>query len=227
TSFQPYKAPGPDGLFPALLQAGLELCLTRLCRMFRASIALGYIPKTWRTVDVRFIPKAGRNTYDRPKDYRPISLMSFMLKVLEKLIDRWLRENILLSSPLHARQFAYQKGKSTEHALLGLASVAQKALDDGELALAAFLDISGAFDNASYRSMTQALERRNTDACCVRWIASMLECRKITTSICGTTKKIYPAKGCPQGGVLSPLLWNLVVDDLLRKLDDFGVFSQG
>ena len=51
-SFSPYKSPGPDGIYPVLLQKG-ETLIPHLCRIFKACIAYGYIPKTWRQVKVR------------------------------------------------------------------------------------------------------------------------------------------------------------------------------
>jgi len=63
-----------------------------------------------------FIPKPGRNSYCGPKDFRPISLTSFLLKTLERLVDRFLRDEVLVSKPLHPNQHAYQAGKSVETA---------------------------------------------------------------------------------------------------------------
>jgi hypothetical protein len=73
-SFDPYKSPGMDGIFPALLQEGREVLVPYLVRIFRACLDTGYVPTAWSQVKVMFIPKPGRNTYSGPKDYRPISL---------------------------------------------------------------------------------------------------------------------------------------------------------
>jgi hypothetical protein len=71
----------------------------------------------WRQVKVVFIPKPGRATYGGPKDYRPISLTSLLLKTMERLVDRFIRDEMTVSSPLHSNQHAHQAGKSTETAL--------------------------------------------------------------------------------------------------------------
>jgi hypothetical protein len=63
-------------------------------------------------VNILFIPKPGRNTYCGPRDYRPISLTSFLLKTMERLVDRYLRDEALAIVPLHPNQHAYQAGKS-------------------------------------------------------------------------------------------------------------------
>ena len=92
TTFSPFKAPGPDGIYPALLQWGLDDLIPHLERMFRSSLALRHIPKVWREVKVVFIPKPGKADYSLPKAYRPISLTSFVLKTMERLCDRYIRD---------------------------------------------------------------------------------------------------------------------------------------
>jgi hypothetical protein len=56
--------------------------------VFRAYLATSYVPPIWQQVKVAFMPKPGRNSYSGPGDYRPINLTSFLLKTLEKLVDR-------------------------------------------------------------------------------------------------------------------------------------------
>ena len=105
-SFAPYKSPGVDGIFPALLQQAREIVIPRLVRIFRACLATGYVPAIWRQVKVVFIPKPGRDSYSGPRDYRPISLTSFLLKTMERLADRYLKDKILALMPLHSNQHA-------------------------------------------------------------------------------------------------------------------------
>jgi len=97
-SFAPYKIPGVDGIFPALLQEGGEILIPYLIRIFRACLAKGFVPAAWRQVKVVFIPKPGRNSYRESKDFRPISLTSFLLKTMERLVDRFLRDAFWLPS---------------------------------------------------------------------------------------------------------------------------------
>ncbi len=70
---------------------------------------MGHIPKPWRDVTVVLIPKLGREL-SLVKSYRPISLSSFMLKTLERLMDRFLREVTMTRHPLQESQHAYQGG---------------------------------------------------------------------------------------------------------------------
>jgi hypothetical protein len=105
-SLGPYKIPGMDGIFPALLQEGWEVLIPYLVRIFCACLATRYIPAMWCQVKVVFIPKPGRNSYCGPRDFRPISLTSFLLKTMERLVDRFLRDEILALKPLHPNQHA-------------------------------------------------------------------------------------------------------------------------
>lgn len=111
---------------------------------------------------------------------------------------------------------------STETALHQLTNKAEYALKNKEVLLCAFLDIEGAFDNTSLRSIMQASRGKGIDETSCRWIDCMLKERLVYTSIMGETLVARVERGCPQGGVLSPLLWNLVMDDLLRLLDRNG-----
>ncbi|XP_046145573.1 uncharacterized protein LOC123988859 [Osmia bicornis bicornis] len=107
-SFKRFKSPGTDGIFPAFLQEGGEDLYRRLGQIFKSCLAMGYVPKAWRYSKVVFIPKPGKHNYGLAKSYRPISLTSFMLKMLERLVDRYIRDEVLVSKPLHPSQHAYQ-----------------------------------------------------------------------------------------------------------------------
>jgi Reverse transcriptase (RNA-dependent DNA polymerase) len=239
SSFKPYKCPGRDGIYPILLQEGLDVISPVLVKLFRASLASGYIPNAWREVKVSFIPKAGRATQLEARSYRPISLMSFILKTLEKLVDRYIKESVLVNNPLHKYQYAYQEGKSTEAqqfalavsteaALHSLVARAEKTIDDKEFALAVFLDIEGAFDNTKFEIIIQAAERQGVHSSLIRWMYNMLKTREVTACLFDETVTITTARGCPQGGCLSCLMWSLVVNSLLEELNEKGgVWAQG
>lgn len=174
-----------------------------------------------------FIPKFGRNSCNGPGDYRPISLTLFLLKIIERLMDSYLRDEALALVPLHPNQHAYQAGKSVEMALHQLVVRVEKALDQQETALGVFLDTEGAFNNTYYNTMCDALTRHGSDYTIVQWIRATLEGRVVVATLNGFSMSLVTPRGCPQGGVLSPLLWCLVVDDLLARLSGNGVFIQG
>lgn len=88
-SFKPYKSPGPDGIYPVLLKKAGRAVVGPLTRLVRASLMLGHVPAAWQGTRVVFIPKTGRSGYTSHKDFRPISLTSFMLKTAERIVDRY------------------------------------------------------------------------------------------------------------------------------------------
>ncbi|XP_043661532.1 uncharacterized protein LOC122625503 [Drosophila teissieri] len=90
-SFAGIKAPGLDGIFPAMLQVTKEVIT--LHAIFTARLSTGYIPIQWRTSRIVFLPKGGKCSHMSPKDYRLISLTSFLLKTLEKLLDIYIRND--------------------------------------------------------------------------------------------------------------------------------------
>jgi hypothetical protein len=99
-TFKPFKSAGTDGIVPVLLQKGAEHVAPHLCRIFRACMASGFITSVWRKVKVTFISKPGKLDYTEAKAYRPISLISFLLKTMEKVVDRHIRAGAL-KYPLH------------------------------------------------------------------------------------------------------------------------------
>lgn len=175
---------------------------------------MGYIPSLWQEVKVVFIPKPGRPSYEEAKNHRPISLTSFLLKTLERIIDRDIRSNALILKPLSADQHAYQRGKSTMTAFHSLINFVESSMEAGEIALAVIADIEGAFDRATFESFEIAAEYHGIDPLLIRWILSMLQNRTLIANLKQKIVKMRPTKGCPQGGVISPLIWLLIANAL-------------
>ena len=174
-----------------------------------------------------FIPKPGSNSWSGPRDHRPISLTSFLLKTMERSADRYRRDEALALVPLHPNKHAYWVGKSVEMALHQLVLKVEKALDHQETALGVFVDTEGTFNNTCYDTMCDALISHGSDYTTVRWIRATLEGCIVVAAFNGLSKRLVISRGCPHRGVLSPLLWCLVVDDLLATLNGNGVFIQG
>ena len=205
-----YKSPDEDGIFPSLLQKGLPYVLTPLCLIYRACIANSYIPQVWRHTRVLFLPKPGKIDYTTAK---AISLTSFLLEGLEKVIDRYLWDGPLVDLPLHLRQHAYQAGKSTESALHQLVSRLEKAIDQRQYALGVFFDIEGVFDNSSPRSVRYTLDewkvvKPKTALSMYAW--------ETATWLCKLAEDYH-----------RQWLWSLIADSLLKWLSKQGVYAQG
>lgn len=222
-NFGPYKAAGGDEIFPALLQSGKEIIVPQLQKILKASARLGYIPKVWRETKVIFIPKVGKDDYSLAGSYRPISLMSFMLKTFEKIIDQRIRNYNLISKPLDPSQHAYQPGKGTDSALHDVCSFLEKTIvDTKEISLATFIDFEGAFDKTNTEVMLKSLENHDVDKWIIQGVSAMLKNRDIKAMNDSSEKRFKPVMGCPQGGCLSPLLWSVTIDSLLRLLRSKG-----
>lgn len=227
-SFEPYKAPGPDGIWPIMIQECKDIIEGRLENIFTACIAFGYVPKAWRSVRVAFIPKPGKINYSDAKSFRPISLSSCLLKCLERLIDRYIRNTCLKKMPLSSKQHAYQAGKSTDTVLLEVVSSIEEAISAKEIALGGFLDIEGAFDKATFESLLNGARRHGVNNTILSWIRRALSDRWLFVQTEQDTRiQVRVKRGCPQGGVLSPLLWNMMVDELLDDLNEEGWNTYG
>ncbi len=226
-SFAPFKSPGMDRIFPALLQKSIPHIIDELKRIFVASLKLKYVPKMWRGTRVVFTPKPGTMDYSKANNFRPISLTSFFLKTLEKLIDRYIRDGPLSIKPIHFKQNAYQPGKSCDNALHNVVASIEEALNFKEFAIGCFIDISGAFNNITFRAITNACHKFGIDQGITEWIYFMLRSRIIYTQYGTSTILFTVTKGSPQGGVLPPLLWCLVIDEIITILNDLGQQTEG
>jgi len=133
----------------------------------------------------------------------------------------------LVDLPLHPRQHVYQAGKSTESALHQLVSRLERALDQKQYALGVFFNIEGAFDNSSPRSVRYALDEWRVVKPVRNWIVNMIESRSIHVCFGNSNMVVRAGRGLPQGGGLSPTLWSLIADSLLKWLSKQGVYAQG
>ena len=215
-SFKPHKAPGVDGIFPIMIQKGIDILQPELLNIYRKSIRERRVPEQWTVSRVAFIPKPGKDDYMDPKSYRPISLTSFLLKGLERLVLWDLQVTVEQEKPLRPDLFSYREGKSTEDALHKVVHKIEKALSSQQVAVAMFLDIEAAFNNATFGGMKQVLMEKGVVMPLTQWITNTLKSRIVTATQGFHKASKAVTKGCPQGGILSPYLWNLIMDDLLR-----------
>ena len=89
-----------------------------------------------------------------------------------------------------------------------------------------FLCIEGAFNNTCYDAMCDALVRHGSEYTIVRWIRANLEGRVVVATLDGSSVRLAISRNYLQGGVLSPILWCLVVNDLISRLSGRGIFIQ-
>ena len=226
-TFGSHKAAGPDGFKPCVLQHLGPVTVSRLTNRYKASYLLGYMPKVWRKSRVIFIPKAGKSDYSEARSFRPITLTSFMVKTLERVVLWHINGTYLQDSPLSINQHAFRSGRSTETALTKMVGQIEDALRRNKYALGVFLDIQGAFDNVGTDAIIQGMRRKNFDDRLIAWYAHYLNHRLMEVDHNGVKVTRRLTKGTPQGGVLSPTAWNLVFEGLLGLFEDLLVHANG
>ena len=155
---------------------------------------------------------------DVMNNYRPVSNLPFISKIVEKVVDARL-ENHLRENDLHEPlQSAYRKHHSTETALINIQSDILQALDNGRVAALVLLDLSAAFDTIDHSILTERLHKSfgiSGDA--LTWIISYLRQRNQQVVIGNTpSDDVTIEYGIPQGSVLGIMLPK---SDLLQLLD--------
>ncbi len=224
-SFGDFKAAGPDEIPPIALKKLDHNHTEVLILLYKLSLATGKIPGGWRQMRVVFIPKAGKADYTVAKAYRPITLSNFILKGLERIIQWYILEHVI-TRPLN-NQHAYTKGRSCETALSTFINDVEKSIYSGEYLLAVSLDCSGAFDSIKFEAAQEGMRKKNFPENINKWYTNLLKGRLVATEIQGITAQVHPARGSPQGGVLSPLIWNIVMDKFLNKYGDGQIKAIG
>ncbi|XP_015437063.1 PREDICTED: RNA-directed DNA polymerase from mobile element jockey-like [Dufourea novaeangliae] len=138
-------------------------------------------------------------------------------------MDRYIKEYIFPITPLHEKQHAFRTGHSVETALHNVTLAIEKALKVKYYTIGCFLDIEGAFNMTSVEVLVTAMEEFNLHQKQKMWITNMLTKRRLVATRGGHSVSEYVNRGCPQGGILSPLLWCLAVNSLLHALEECGV----
>ena len=233
SEFGSYKAPGADEIFPAILVGAIDFIGDILLEIFKASLRLNYIPTGWRKALVTFIPKPDKADMNSHKSYRPITLSSFLLKTMERLLDFYIKENLRQQGVeiYEKEQHAYIEGKGTETALHNFRHHVER-LDDPKknnkvVTLAVFIDATGAFDSIRYGFIVKALKEKNVNPTISRWIINQLRSRNLSTILGKEEVGISPNTGVPQGSILGPMVWNFGMDILIRQIRKIGTTGLG
>ncbi len=95
----------------------------------------------------------------------------------------------------------------------------EKAILNNKISMSAFLDIEGAFDNLDMAAAVKSMKSHGLDKSIIQWYEHYLKNRMSSVEYGEKTSHRALTKGTPQGGVLSPILWNLAFDSLLQKFD--------
>lgn len=225
-SFSPDKTPGLCGIKPKALQLIGDDGIKRITNLYKACVEIGYTPKRMRESKLIFIAKPGKDDYSNARSFRPIALMSFLFKALEKLVLWEIEENTLSKNPLSKDQHAFVRSRNTDTILSAQIDDIERAILRNQIGLAVFCDIMGAFDSIKISSAIKAMEEKNFPPKLIRWFKQYLENRYAETSLQGETVRKKLIKGCQQGSCTGPLIWNLIMDSFL-SLHKGAVLSRG
>ena len=174
----PDKQCASDPLPTWLLKQSVEVLMPFLCRLINWSLQSGSVPSTFKSAYITpLVKKAGLDSAD-PKSYRPISNLSVISKLLERVVSkqllRYLKDNDLLPD----LQSAYRAHHSTETAVLKVLSDILLALDSGNLVMLTLLDLSAAFDSVDHHTLLQRLRKSyGLNGKVIDWFTSYLSDR--------------------------------------------------
>ena len=146
--------------------------------------------------------------------YRPISLISSVMKLFERVIEQRLRSHLENIGILHKHQSGFRRAKSTDYHLFKLSQSIMESFNRGEHVVAAFLDVEKAFDNVWHNGLRYKIFQLDLPTKMTRWLFDFLVGRVIRVNVNGfLSNQINPKAGVPQGSVLSLLLFLIYVND--------------
>ena len=147
--------------------------------------------------------------------YRPISLISSIMKLFKRVIEQRLRSHTEHIGFINKHQSGFRKAKSTDDHLFRLSQSIMESFNRGEHVAAAFLDVKKAFDNVWHNGLRYKIFQLNLPTKMTRWLSDFLVGRLIQVNVNNfLSNQINPRAGVLQGSVLSPLLFLIYVNDL-------------
>ena len=207
------NACGVDGISAYFLKLGIEHSVYAFTDIINASLKFNKFPERWKKALVKPLPKIPFPT--AATDYRPISLLPAFSKILEKLVAKQMIQYLKNTGYLDNLQSAYKQGHSTTTALLNVTDDIYEALENSELTFLVLLDYSKAFDCANHRLIIAKLKAAGFKNEALSWVTSYLSGRSQKV-ITGSQESSWESvvNGVPQGSVLGPLLFTVLVSDI-------------
>ena len=207
------KAAGPSGIIAEMVKNAGEEGVEKVKQLVDKIVSSGVIPKDWEDSHIINLYKGKGVAVDRG-NYRGLKLTDQVLKLLECVMGSYIREMVNIDD----MQFAYTQGRGTTDAIFTVRQMQEKHIAAQKPLYFAFVDLEKAFDRVPRKVLWWALRSLGVDEWAVRVIQAMYANARSRVRVNGQySKEFGVGVGVHQGSVLSPLLFNVVLEALSRE----------
>ena len=211
------KACGPDGIGNRIIKMSTDGFVRAFSLFSNLSLQRGVFPAQWKAANI--IPLFKKDDRQCKSNYRPVSLLNSLSKVLEKVVFIRLYNFLLGIGFVNPVQSGFRPGDSTVNQLLYLVHKTYEALEHGNEVRMIYLDISKAFDRVWHDGLLFKLKSIGIRDPLLAWLKSYLSDRKQRVIIDGQSSEWTSVKaGVHQGSVLGPLLFLIYINDITQNI---------